>query len=103
MYAVVNVKGFQFRVEKDELLRVPSIEGDEGSAVSLDRVYLLSDGENVVVGRPLIEGAEVRGEIVRHGRGPKIVVGKYKKRKDYRRLKGHRDDLTELEVVGIRK
>ena len=101
MYAIVECKGFQYRVEPDQVVRVPLIEGDPGSALTLDRVLLVNDGKETRVGTPVIEGAQVKAEVVGHGRGKKIIVGKFKRRKDYRRKKGHRQDYTEIKVQSI--
>jgi large subunit ribosomal protein L21 len=103
MYAVVKVQGFQLRVQEGDRLEVPRGPWQVGDSVELDGVLMLSDGSEVAVGTPTVSGAKVVANVLRHFRGPKVLVGKYKKRKDYRRLKGHRDDLTELEVVGISK
>lgn len=101
MYAVVKVQGFQFRVREGDRVEVPRGPWEVGDSVEIDGVLMLSDGSDVSVGTPTVSGAKVVANVLRHFRGPKVMVGKYKKRKDYRRLKGHRQDLTELEVVGI--
>jgi large subunit ribosomal protein L21 len=103
MYAVVKVQGFQYRVQEGDRLEVPRGPWEVGDSVELDGVLMLSDEGDVTVGTPTVAGAKVKVNVVRHFRGPKILVGKFKKRKDYRRLKGYRDDLTELEIVGIKK
>ena len=103
MYAVVKVQGFQYRVQEGDRLEVPRGPWEVGDSVELDGVLMLSDGGDVTLGTPTVAGAKVKANVVRHFRGPKILVGKYKRRKDYRRLKGYRDDLTELEIVGIQK
>ncbi len=101
MYAVVKIKGQQFRVEPGLTLQVPLIEGDEGASVTLDEVLMLADGEDVQVGSPSVDGATVTAEILRHGLSRKIVVFKRKRRKNYRRKKGHRQPFTELNITGI--
>lgn len=103
MYAVVKVQGFQYRVREGDRLEVPRGPWEVGDSVELDGVLMLSDEGTVTVGTPTVSGAKVKANVIRHFRGPKVLVGKYKRRKDYRRLKGHRDDLTELEIVGIQK
>jgi large subunit ribosomal protein L21 len=100
MYAVVKVAGFQYRVEKDQVLRVPRLEAEEGSSVNLE-VLLLQDGSSVKVGTPLVEGASVAAEVVQHARGPKLECGKFKRRRKYRRRWGHRQDFTEIRISGI--
>lgn len=103
MYAVLEVQGFQYRVQEGDRLEVPRGPWAVGDSLDLDGVLMLSEEGAVTVGSPTVSGARVKANVVRHFRGPKILVGKYKKRKDYRRLKGHRDDLTELEIVNIQK
>ena len=103
MYAVVKIQGFQFRVQEGDRLEVPRGSWQVGDSLELDGVLMLSDGADIVVGTPTVSGARVTANVLRHFRGQKVLVGKFKKRKDYRRLKGHRQDLTELEVVGIHK
>lgn len=103
MYAVIETGGKQYRVQPGETLRVESLEGETGDAVEFGRVLLISDDESVAVGRPLIEGAKVTGKIVEHGLGEKLTVYKFKRRKDYRRRNGHRQQFTAVvidQVVG---
>jgi large subunit ribosomal protein L21 len=101
MYAVIALQGFQYRVEPDEHIQVPLVKAEVGQTLTVEEVYLVSDGERVEVGRPVVPGALVEAEVVAHLRGPKIIVGKYKRRRDYRRRKGHRSDLTELRIRRI--
>ena len=101
MHAIVEFQGRQYRIEAGDHLEVPLLDAEPGSPVVLDRVLLISDGEEVKIGHPVIDGARVEAKVVRHGRGPKIIVGKYKKRKGYRRRKGYRDDFTEVEIASI--
>lgn len=102
MFAIVECKGFQFRVAQADVIRIPLTEAEPGSKLSLDRVLLVADGANTKVGNPTVSGAKVEAEVVRHGRGKKVIVGKFKKRKDYRRKKGHRQDFTEIRIDSIR-
>ena len=101
MHAVVEFQGRQFRVQSGQLVQVPLLDAEPGSDVVLDRVLLISDGADVTVGHPTIDSARIDAKVVRHLRGPKVIVGKYKKRKGYRRRKGSRDDLTEVEIGSI--
>jgi large subunit ribosomal protein L21 len=101
MYAVIRVAGFQYRVEKDQVLRVPLLQAEEGASVTLDDVLLVQDGSTVTVGRPLVEGASVSAQVVGHGRTPKLVAGKFKRRKKYRRRWGHRQGYTEIRIADI--
>lgn len=101
MFAVVKVAGFQYRVEKDQVLRVPKLAAEEGASVNLDEVLLIQDGAEVSVGNPTVAGASVAAEVVAHGRTPKLTAGKFKRRTKYRRKWGHRQDFTEIKVSAI--
>ncbi|MBM3287231.1 MAG: 50S ribosomal protein L21 [Candidatus Eisenbacteria bacterium] len=101
MYAIVELQGRQYRVEPGARLQVPLLSAEPGSRIAIEKVLVLSGDEGVRVGHPHVEGASVEATVVRHGRGPKVLVGKYKKRKDYRRRNGYRDDYTEVEIVAI--
>ena len=101
MYAVVKIKGQQFRVETGRKLQVPLLEDEVGASVTFDEVLMLADGEDVKVGQPHVAGASVAAEVLRHGRSRKIVVFKRKRRKNYKRKKGHRQPFTEVNITGI--
>jgi large subunit ribosomal protein L21 len=101
MYAVVSTGGKQYRVQKGETLRVEKIPGEVGSKVILDKVLMVADGENIRVGQPLIEKAAVQASIVEQDKAKKILVFKYKRRKRYRRKKGHRQPFTAIRIDGI--
>jgi large subunit ribosomal protein L21 len=101
MYAVIRVAGFQYRVERDQVLRVPLLQAEEGASLTLDDVLLVQDGSTVTVGRPFVEGASVSAQVVGHGRTPKLVAGKFKRRKKYRRRWGHRQGFTEIRIADI--
>lgn len=99
MYAVFQTGGKQFRAEPGARIRIPSLDVEPGESVTFDRVLLTGDGEEQVkVGTPVVEGAAVKAEVVRHGRGKKIIVFKRKRRKGYRRKQGHRQDFTEIRI-----
>ena len=99
MYAVFQTGGKQFRAEPGARIRIPSLDAEPGDTVTFDRVLLTGDGEDdVKVGTPVVDGAVVKAEIVRHGRGEKIIVFKRKRRKGYRRKQGHRQNFTEIRV-----
>jgi large subunit ribosomal protein L21 len=100
-YAIIRTGGMQFRAEPGKTLRVPTIEGEVGANITFDEVLLGSDGTNVHTGTPLVSGAKVSGEIVRHGKGDKIVVFKFKRRKNYARKQGHRQPFTEVKINDI--
>ena len=101
MYAGVKIKGHQYRVQPDGLLQGELIDSEVGQTVSFDEVLMVSDGDDIKVGAPNIEGATVDAEIIEHGRSRKIVVFKKKRRKNYRRKNGHRQGYTQLKITGI--
>ena len=100
-YAIFRSGGRQFRAEPGKTLRIPSLAGDEGAQVEFNDVLLGSDGSNVRTGVPTLSGARVTGQIVRHGLGDKIVVFKFKRRKNYARKQGHRQGYTEVRITDI--
>jgi len=102
MYAVVNSGGKQYKVQQGQILRVEKIPGDVGNPVTFERVLMFSDGENVSIGQPELEDVAVEGHIVEQGKAKKIIVFKYKKRKRYRRKKGHRQEFTAVLIDGIK-
>jgi len=102
MYAVVNSGGKQYKVQQGEVLRVEKLSGDVGSSVTFDRVLMFSDGENVSIGQPLLDGVSVEGHIVEQGKAKKIIVFKYKRRKRFRRKKGHRQEFTAIQIDSIK-
>src|SRR5215207_6871548 len=100
-YAIIRTGGKQFRVEPGKTIRIPSLVGEAGSPVEFNDVLLGSDGSNVRTGVPTLSGAKVTGEIVKHGRGDKIVVFKFKRRENYSRKQGHRQGFTEVRINDI--
>lgn len=102
MYAIIRSGDKQFRVEPGTTIRVPSLTGEVGEAVTFDEVLLTNSEGDVKVGTPTVEGAAVTGEIVAHGKGEKIIVFKWKRRKNYRRKQGHRQKFTEVRIGEIR-
>ncbi|HEX6047781.1 MAG TPA: 50S ribosomal protein L21 [Gemmatimonadaceae bacterium] len=100
-YAIIRTGGKQFRVEPGMTLRIPSLVGEAGGAVEFNEVLLGSDGNSVRTGVPTLAGAKVTGEIVKHGRGDKIIVFKFKRRKNYARKQGHRQGFTEVRIKDI--
>ena len=101
MYAIFEAKGKQFRAERDEVLRMPSLKADPGEKVTFDQVLLAERDGKIIVGQPTVDGASIAAEVVRHGRGEKIVVYKMKRRKGYRKKQGHRQNFTEVRVTDI--
>lgn len=102
MYAIVDIAGTQEKVEKGMKLKVPLHDAAENSTLTFDKVLLFADGENIQVGAPMLSGITVQAKILSHGRGEKIRVVKAHRRKRYRRVKGHRQHFTEIEVTGIK-
>ena len=102
MYAVVKTGGLQVRVAPGQAVRVGKLPGEVGSAVEFSEVLLVGGEGEAKVGKPLVSGAKVLGTIRAHGRGEKITIFKSKRRKNYRRKQGHRQDYTEVQVTEIR-
>ena len=100
MYAIVEIAGQQFKVEKDQKVFVHRLQTEEGKKVSFDNVLLLSDGDKVTVGAPAIGGAQVSAKVLKHLKGDKVIVFKKKRRKGYRVKNGHRQSLTEIQIEG---
>ena len=103
MYAVIKTGGKQHRVAPGEELKVEKLAGEVGDTIAFDRVLLISDGENVQIGKPFLEETRVVGRLTRHGKNRKIVVFKYKKRKGYRKKRGHRQNFTLVKIEDIIK
>ena len=101
MYAVFQTGGKQFRAEPGGRVRVPSLDAEPGETVTFERVLLAATGADVTIGTPLVEGARVMAEVLRHGRDRKVIVFKRKRRKNYRRKKGHRQSFTEVRVSQV--
>jgi large subunit ribosomal protein L21 len=101
MYAVIQTGGKQYRVSAGEKLRIERIAGEVGQEITLDRVLLVADGEALKMGAPLVAGARVKARVLAHGRGEKMRVFKLNRRKHYRRTLGHRQNYTEIEILGI--
>jgi large subunit ribosomal protein L21 len=98
MYAVFRTGGKQFRAEPGLHLKVPTLDAEPGDTVTFDDVLIASDGDTVQVGSPVVDGAQVKAEVVGHGKDQKIIVFKRKRRKGYRRKQGHRQKFTEIRV-----
>ncbi len=102
MFAVIKTGGKQYKVQKDDKLLVEKLEGNEGDTVTLDDVLMLADGKTSTIGEPLVKGASVEATVVAQTRGPKITIFKKKRRQNYRRKKGHRQDLTMIQITNIK-
>ena len=101
MYAVVKTGGKQYRVSDGDRLRVETIQAEAGSDVSLDEVLMVGNGESLDIGAPLVANASVSAKVLSHGRGTKITIIKFKRRKHHRKQAGHRQNYTELQITGI--
>jgi large subunit ribosomal protein L21 len=101
VYAVIETGGRQYRVQEKDVLIVEKLPVEAGQTVTIDKVLALSDGERIKIGAPFVTGIRVMLRVVRHGRGRKIIVFKYKAKKNYRRKKGHRQPFTQVIVERI--
>ena len=101
MYAVIKTGGKQYRVKSGDKIFIEKLPGNVGDAVSFDEVLLLG-GESVKLGKPTVAGAKVAGTIVEHGRGEKVIIFKFRRRKNYRRKTGHRQPFTAVQITDIK-
>ncbi len=101
MYAVIQTGGKQHRVAEGDTLKVEKLAADEGAAVELDKVLLVADGDDIKVGAPYVEGGKVTATVKSHGRGKKVNIIKFKRRKQHLKRQGHRQWYTELQITGI--
>lgn len=99
MYAIVTIAGKQWHVEPKAVLEVPLLAAETGAKLTFDQVHLVADAGKVTLGRPF--AGSVMATVLEHGRGPKLIVGKFKRRKEYRRKKGHRQDFTRIQIDSI--
>jgi len=102
MYAVIETGGKQYRVAAGDKLRLEKIHAEEGAEVSFDKVILLGKDDGPVIGTPYVEGAAVTGKILEHGKGDKVIVFKYRRKKNYRKFRGHRQQYTLVQIDGIK-
>jgi large subunit ribosomal protein L21 len=101
MYSIIEQGGMQFKVTPGATIQVPLIDAEAGSEITIDKVLLCADGESINVGTPCIKDASVKAKVVGHLKGKKVLIIKRKRRKDYRRKNGHRQQYTKLEIVSI--
>lgn len=101
MYAIVEVGGMQFKVQKNDEILAPRINAEEGSKIEFDRVLFASDKKKVLVGNPVVEGAKVVAKVLGEARGKKVIVFKKKRRKGYKVKKGHKQPYTRLKIEKI--
>ena len=102
MYAIIEACGKQYKVTKGDLVFFEKLDAEEGKKVTFDKVILVSDNGKVEVGAPYVKGIKVEGKVVAHGKGKKIIVFKYKPKKNYRRKQGHRQPYTKVEITAIK-
>jgi large subunit ribosomal protein L21 len=102
MYAIIRSGGKQFRAEPGQTIRVPALTAEPGDKVTFDDVLVAATDDGLQIGAPSVSGAAVTGEVVRHGKDKKIIIFKWKRRKNYRRKAGHRQDFTEVRINDIR-
>ena len=101
MYAVIATGGKQYRVTKDGVLRVEKLDAEPGATVEFGEVLLVGEGAEVKLGKPMLQGGKVVATVVRHGKGPKVSIVKFKRRHHYLRQKNHRQPFTEVKVTDI--
>jgi large subunit ribosomal protein L21 len=101
MYAIVEIAGQQFKVNKDQKIFVHRQEGEVGDKLSFDKVYLIDNDQDIKVGTPVVSGAAVNVSIISHVRGDKVLVFKKKRRKGYQKMNGHRQDFTQILIEDI--
>ncbi len=102
MYAIIETCGKQYKVSEGDIVFFEKLETEEGKTIKFDKVVLLSDEGKVEIGTPYVKGAKVEGKVVAHGKAKKIVVFKYKAKKNYRRKQGHRQPYTKVEITSIK-
>lgn len=103
MFAVIRTKGCQYLVRKGEKIKIPARMADVGASVEFDHVLMIKDDGATLVGQPYVEGAKVTGIVRQTGRSSKVIVYKFRRRKKYRRKRGHRQDFCEVEILDINK
>lgn len=101
MYAVIKTGGKQYRVVEGQTLKVEKILAEEGTSVEIPEVLMVADGDRITLGTPYVSGGKVTATVKSQGRGPKIEIVKFRRRKHHRKHMGHRQDFTELQITGI--
>ncbi|MCJ2375960.1 50S ribosomal protein L21 [Vibrio sp. ZSDZ34] len=101
MYAVFQSGGKQHRVSEGQTLRLEKLDVETGATVEFDKVLLVANGEEITVGAPLVEGGKITAEVLQHGRGDKVKIVKFRRRKHSRKQQGHRQWFTEVKITGI--
>ncbi len=101
MYAVIATGGKQYRVEQGGVLRIEKLDAEPGATVEFDQVLLVADGDKITVGKPMLKGSKVSATVESHGKGDKVSIVKFRRRKHYMRMKGHRQQYTQVRVTAI--
>ena len=101
MYAIIKTGGKQYKVAPGDVLSVEKLDAEVGAEVRFDALMTV-DGDTVVIGKPVVEGSDVVAKVVEHGKGGKVVVFKYKPKKDYKKTQGHRQPYTKIEIVSVK-
>jgi large subunit ribosomal protein L21 len=101
-YAIFSTGGAQFRAEPGVTIKIPLLAAEPGTKVTFDRVLLASDGKQVHAGKPVVKGAKVTAEVLRHGKGSKIKIYRFARRSGYRRHAGHRQPFTEVKIADVK-
>ena len=102
MYAIIESCGKQYKVAEGDVVFFEKLDAEEGKKVNFDKVVLVSNEDKIEVGTPYVKGVKVEGKVVKHGKGKKIIVYKYKAKKNYRRTQGHRQPYTKVEITAIK-
>ena len=102
MYAIIESCGKQYKVAEGDVVFFEKLDTEEGKKITFDKVILVSDEGKVEIGSPYVKGAKVEGKVVAHGKGKKIIVFKYKAKKNYRRKQGHRQPYTKVEITAVK-
>ncbi|MCI8645638.1 MAG: 50S ribosomal protein L21 [Firmicutes bacterium] len=101
MYAIIETGGKQYRVAEGDQIRIEKIKADNGEQIKFDKVLVMGDGADAKVGAPYVDGAAVFGDVLETGKGKKVIIFKYKAKKDYRKKQGHRQPYTLVEITGV--
>ena len=102
MYAVIETGGKQYRVTEGQSIKVEKLSADEGSKIDLDKVLLVANGDDIKIGAPYVDGGKVTATVKAHGKGKKVMIMKFRRRKHHQKIQGHRQQFTELEITGIK-
>jgi large subunit ribosomal protein L21 len=101
MYSIIEQGGAQFKVTQGDTIQVPLINAEAGTEITIDKVLLTGEGETIKIGTPVVEGASVIAKVIDHSQAKKVMIIKRKRRKDYRRVNGHRQQYTKIQIVSI--